>query len=519
MILEISKYQRSAFYFDCFLSGYDREREFLFIGGSAALKIKSMLHFISAEETIENYSDYLQLLEVFFQALQNDRDIVEQRDHSMNMEQNRRLNSLIEYQCNQYVNNDNVSGYIYQLFQFRCNKLMQIEIELFSFNRFFSISLNLNSMIDFDLLSRMFSKVSSVKVVIPNEFRFTDEIIRYLYENLASYAIRNSSTFQSIEFCYSSKLVPESIRNQMASTIQHDFDNIGWIISVQNNLEDDESIYFIKVEADINPNYKPLTPALQSNIMPRQSYEPLAGYSYEYDQNSPSHYTGLGTEDIFGEIENNVSFPKGLKLRIIQQPLHYKKTHHFAACCLCCRDLTHPLSDEERVIKLTIGFIRIHSATEVPSDVYSLCIDLVGDAAGFEVGQLWSKKEQRQIAREECYENCEECYENCCQCACKNGCICDWERVCCCIPYREDLARFGTCFWCCPISSWLYDDELDWDADDPCVSQECGGCLLVGSFLCRVLFFVTYFIGKDIAALVINGMNDCNDGLMNGDSK
>ena len=29
MILELCKYQRNAFYFDCFLSGFDKEEEYL----------------------------------------------------------------------------------------------------------------------------------------------------------------------------------------------------------------------------------------------------------------------------------------------------------------------------------------------------------------------------------------------------------------------------------------------------------------------------------------------------------
>ena len=63
MILEVGKYERNAFYFDCFLSGYDREREYLFVGGYAALKIKTILLFMSMEDIIENYAKYLQLLQ------------------------------------------------------------------------------------------------------------------------------------------------------------------------------------------------------------------------------------------------------------------------------------------------------------------------------------------------------------------------------------------------------------------------------------------------------------------------
>ena len=71
MILEFGKYARSAFYFDCFLSAYDMEKEYLFIGGFAALKIKNLLHFISDTEKVENYSEYLALVEVFLSIVTN----------------------------------------------------------------------------------------------------------------------------------------------------------------------------------------------------------------------------------------------------------------------------------------------------------------------------------------------------------------------------------------------------------------------------------------------------------------
>ena len=43
----------------------------------------------------------------------------------------------------------------------------------------------------------------------------------------------------------------------MTSMLKHMFDDIGWIISVQNNEDDDESIYFTKTNIEISPNYQP----------------------------------------------------------------------------------------------------------------------------------------------------------------------------------------------------------------------------------------------------------------------
>ena len=71
MILKLNYYERNVFYFDCFLSAYDREMEYLFIGGFAALRIANILHFISDDRRIESYSKYLILLESFFNLLQN----------------------------------------------------------------------------------------------------------------------------------------------------------------------------------------------------------------------------------------------------------------------------------------------------------------------------------------------------------------------------------------------------------------------------------------------------------------
>ena len=84
-----------------------------------------------------------------------------------------------------------------------------------------------------------------------------------MYQNLARYEIRSSATFQKFEVCFETKLVPSTIRDQMASELQDDFNNIGWAISIENNEENDESVYFTNVHASTNPNYKPLCAALR----------------------------------------------------------------------------------------------------------------------------------------------------------------------------------------------------------------------------------------------------------------
>ena len=61
----------------------------------------------------------------------------------------------------------------------------------------------------------------------------------------------------------------------MASELQDDFDNIGWIICMQSNQIHDESIFVTKVNVIINENYKPLSKALQSQCLsnnPKNDY-------------------------------------------------------------------------------------------------------------------------------------------------------------------------------------------------------------------------------------------------------
>ena len=71
MILEVGKYERNAFYFDCFLSGYPREQEYLFIGGYAAIRIKNIFQFTSMDDEVQllNHHKHLQSIDCFFASL------------------------------------------------------------------------------------------------------------------------------------------------------------------------------------------------------------------------------------------------------------------------------------------------------------------------------------------------------------------------------------------------------------------------------------------------------------------
>ena len=169
--------------------------------------------------------------------------------------------------------------------------------------------------------------------------------------------------------------------------------------------------------------------------------------------------------------------PNDLKLRIISEPLHNKKTNSTSKC-LCCKDFVSPLSDQERVIKLTIGFMRKYSTEKIYSDIYSLCIDYVGDKSGFNAKQLRSNKELRKM-----------------QCT---------------------LQR---CWLHGPFCQCVDQSQGDWDADCDLVDASCGRWLLFISGLLKYVILGGFLFGKDIAALVINGMNDCNDTIESGSSQ
>ena len=488
MILEIGKYERNAFYFDCFLSGYDREREYLFIGGFAAIKIKNVLHFMNNDE-ISSYSEYLQTLQTFFAILQS--ELVED-DLQIDLDKNKIIQSLIDNQYKRNIADQTIPSYIYKLFMFKCSGIRQIEMDLMEYKQKFTVCMNdSNTMIDINLLSRVFWKLRSIQVFVPNTFTFDREIMQYLYRNLSSFAIRESLTFEKIEFCYPSKFIPKSVRYQIASVLYSRFKYIGWFILIDTNIDDDESIYFIKVAVQFT-NYDELHPTDQI----QQAYVSTIPDATNKPVDTTVRYVDDDTaddEEIKYDPEASV---KDLKLRIINEPLKYEGKRKCADCCLCCKDLADPLSVEEKVIKLTVGFVRVFSKHEIPSVIYSLCIDYVGDSTGFHWKQLMSNKERRQQKREECYDAVADGCDTFCESIGCYDCYCCRDCYCCCD--LSDFEEFSTLFWIFPAHS---------------TDSKCWKWIVI---FMKILFFIAFFIGKDVAALLINTKYDCNKTIEGG---
>eukprot|EP01084_Bolivina_argentea_P256127 431114_1 len=353
MILEFGKYERNAFYFDCFVSSYARESEYLFIGGYAAIKIKNILHFISKTNTIENYAQHLLFIQCFFSVISN-QSIESQILSSIQYKKNNMLSMIISKNsdkkpCNfsYKPTNEAVPKYITNLFYFRCSKISELEINLTEFVKMSKI-LNIQNqcmntektMININLLSQIFPYLNRVKIILSNEFNFTNSIIKYLYENLAEYVIRSSKTFQLIEFCFY-KYLSFDIRDQMISQLHDDFDNIGWAISIEKNDNNDESIFFAKINAEFNPQYQPISNALRAqytvsvDIIQHKVKQPLI---HKDLNNKNSTLQAIQKEKIYRK-----DSIKDLKLRIIHGPLR-STTGESSVCCLCCKDLVGELS-------------------------------------------------------------------------------------------------------------------------------------------------------------------------------
>ena len=173
---------------------------------------------------------------------------------------------------------------------------------------------------------------------------------------------------------------------------------------------------------------------------------------------------------------------KELKLRLINEPLSYEETNRIvsssSSCCIygCCeKDYTTQLSKEERVIKLTIGYARLHSSDEIPSDVCSLCIDYVGGAAGFTLLQLASDTEIKK------YDKILKKYDKMKRwnkrCKCCNQWSCYYDSIDCgCYEFNINSFGFSSNIWI---------------------------------ICCEVVCALVYFVGKDFAALSISINNDC----------
>eukprot|EP01084_Bolivina_argentea_P008297 15530_1 len=159
---------------------------------------------------------------------------------------------------------------------------------------------------------------------------------------------------------------------------------------------------------------------------------------------------------------------KDLQLRIINESLTYNREFTCNTCCLCCRDLVTRLSKDERVIKLIYGFIRTHTKYNVPSVILQLFMDYVGTANEFKHHQLQSNKEYR---KQKCYFWIEDCQYN----------IDD-----CCGKHLRNFVDYSVCPFC-------------------------NGCFpIIFLIVCVIIIY-----GKDIALLIIYGLNMCDNTLIN----
>ena len=123
---------------------------------------------------------------------------------------------------------------------------------------------NTECMIDINFITQIFPNIKKIRINVSNKFTFTDDIIRYLYyENLGNFYIRSLPKFE-IEFCFDMKLLPYDLRDKIVSELQADFDNLGWAVSYGANQESDVSVCFTKINAEPNPNYRPISAALRT---------------------------------------------------------------------------------------------------------------------------------------------------------------------------------------------------------------------------------------------------------------
>eukprot|EP01084_Bolivina_argentea_P251743 422350_1 len=131
----------------------------------------------------------------------------------------------------------------------------------------------------------MFQDLKKVRIIFADDFKFSDKFIQRLYDNLCGEFLLCSFAFETIEFCFHSKLIPNSLREQMADELQDDFDNIGWIISIPNS----ESVFFTKINASSNPKYKPLSKALKT-IVPEESNSSKNEWEWKTDNTAHDCY-------------------------------------------------------------------------------------------------------------------------------------------------------------------------------------------------------------------------------------
>eukprot|EP01084_Bolivina_argentea_P316120 547882_1 len=171
------------------------------------------------------------------------------------------------------------------------------------------------------------------------------------------------------------------------------------------------------------------------------------------------------------ELKHKTKRQHDLKLRIlsyIDEPLQVKG-NCWTTCCLCCTDLVEPLSNEERVIKLIIGYIRKYTRYYPEKHVLLLCIYYVGDASAFDDKQLLSNTESR---REE------------------------WsQRKQCPKQFSKDCKT-----WCinCIGADRIERHRKEWrDCKERC-------------YLCIACWLILYFLLKDVVLAIMISVNDCD---------
>jgi len=448
------------------------------------LQIKNILHCVADTNEIQSYSDPLALVQCFIGIVSN-KDISKQLSFTSNANQ-ASLSRLISNKRNQITSER--ESYLSHTFNNECDQIKKATFKLAEFDSFcgrFHITECFNStrsMIDFNVFCQIFPNLQDIQIMLTNNTAFSTQTIDYLHYNLSSLAIRESESFRTIEFCYESAVIPYSVRSQFTARLQDRFDRIGWAVSMENNASNQESIFFIKINI---PSTIPPPPP------PPVEYGRNNSFGFFLDQNQANYNTfqspflrsmsnslreSLIPRDDADQPRRRKNTVQRLQLRIIQHPLSYDD-HESTTCCLCCRDFVHSMSREERVAKLVCGFVRISgqdASMPIPSEIYQICMNYVGSAKYFTHHQLQTAAEQRQESRRRCQRDCERCCEDCC----------------------DDIRRcFRRCGSCC---------------EDYCCD---GPFPYIWSGLLAIVLLGLAF-GKDIAALVIYGLNDhCTDTL------
>ena len=243
------------------------ERECLLIGGYTALKIQSIRYFNEKSGADEMYSKEIFLIVCFMHILSN--KVVSYRALSMIDESDDTLLRLIAESHNG-INTATSDRYIAKQFAFRCDQMKNLDIDIVEFTKvaiklqIADICMNGNrTMIDINSMCQIMKNLEIVKIILPSNFTLSNQIILFLWQNLSSHSIRSSSSFIRVEFCFASKVMPYTIYDQITPELLGDFDKIGWSVSIQENEQLEESIYFVKLSGKLNLNYNLSTTALK----------------------------------------------------------------------------------------------------------------------------------------------------------------------------------------------------------------------------------------------------------------